>query len=591
MTNPVDNPLVPEELPMERELILIAKREAELRVSREGVTSTTGDVLPLTSLLEIEEATIEPLFGDTEERLQKEAESLASETGEEAPDLSVFYRVQAADDRLDELASRLSGQEMIEAAYVKPAVALAVMAGEVAEEAVEEEAIEFGEILNDLMPAEAEAPPATPNFTNRQGYLNRAPEGIDANYAWTRPGGRGRGVGIIDIEGAWRFDHEDLRQNQGGVIGGTPTNDRSWRNHGTAVIGEFGADRNSFGCTGIAPDALTRAVSFFGGLGTAGAIRHAANSSRPGDIILIELQRGGPRRRYLPLEFWPDDFAAIRYAVTKGVIIVEAGGNGGENLDHPDYNNRPNGFPSSWKNPFNPANPSSGAVMVGAGNPPAGIHGRNRHPRTGEIYVDRARCGFSNYGKRIDVQGWGWEVTTTGYGDLQGGSSENMWYTDEFSGTSSASPIVVGALACVQGVLRAHGRIPLSPARARHLLRITGSPQQDAPGRPRTQRIGNRPNLRQMIPHALHNREWIGVQFYGKIPAGKTYRWFTWRWPAHWHVVWTVVPMTPKRGGPQIKWEVQVERASDDHITYWISISNLSSEEVNIEARYAVLGW
>ena len=59
----------------------------------------------------------------------------------------------------------------------------------------------------------------------------------------TRPGGRGDGVRIIDIEGEWHFSHEDLPQNQGGVVGGTPTADPGWRNHGTAVVGEFGGDR------------------------------------------------------------------------------------------------------------------------------------------------------------------------------------------------------------------------------------------------------------------------------------------------------------------------------------------------------------
>lgn len=564
---------------MERELIVITKPEAGLRATREQVTSVTGEnITPLVNLLNLENAALEPLFGVSEERLQQEATSLASTTGERVPDLSNHYRVRAGDEQLDELATRLSGLEFVAAAYVKPAAQLAVML----EEAVEQE--ESVEALNDMMPASSEAPPVTANYTSRQGYLNSAPEGIDAHYAWTLSGGRGRGVGIIDIEGAWRFDHEDLGQNQGGLIGGRPSTDLGWRNHGTAVIGEFGADVNSFGCTGIAPDANVRGVSIFGGLGSAGAIRQAANSSKPGDIILIELQRTGPRNRYLPLEFWPDDFAAIRYATVKGVIVVEAAGNGGENLDNPFYNNRPNGFPNSWKNPFNPVNPSSGAVMVGAGAPPPGTHGRNHGP-------DRSRLSFSNYGARLDVQGWGREVTTCGYGDLQGGNSENLWYTDRFSGTSSASPIVVGALACVQGVLRARRRIPLSPARARQLLRSTGSPQQNAPGRPRNQRIGNRPNLRQLISAALYTREWEGVQFYGTIPAGQTRRWFTYRWPAHWHVVWTVVPMTPNPGNPQIKWEVQVERASDEHITYWISITNVSTAEVNIEARYAVLGW
>jgi hypothetical protein len=107
----------------------------------------------------------------------------------------------------------------------------------------------------------------------------------------------------------------------------------------------------------------------------------------------------------------------------------------------------------------------------------------------------------------VDAQGWGWEVTSSGYGDLQGGSDANRWYTDVFSGTSSASPIVLGALACTQGVLKAEGMPLMSSERARQLLRSTGSPQQSATDRPATQRIGNRPNLRQLIPAAL--RQWI----------------------------------------------------------------------------------
>ena len=58
-------------------------------------------------------------------------------------------------------------------------------------------------------------------------------------------------------------------------------------------------------------------------------------------------------------------------------------------------------------------------------------------------------------------------MTTCGYGDLQGGSNEDFWYTDQFNGTSSASPVVVGALGCVQGALRAAQAAPLSPQTAR----------------------------------------------------------------------------------------------------------------------------
>jgi hypothetical protein len=45
---------------------------------------------------------------------------------------------------------------------------------------------------------------------SNQGYLNPAPEGIDARYGWGFPGGDGAGVNIVDMEQGWKLDHEDL---------------------------------------------------------------------------------------------------------------------------------------------------------------------------------------------------------------------------------------------------------------------------------------------------------------------------------------------------------------------------------------------
>lgn len=398
------------------------------------------------------------------------------------PALASFNSVSAPDAELDELAERFGGLDEVEAVYIKPP----------AEPAVAEE------ILNDMPPDAGDPPASTPDFSPRQIYLNASPAGIDARYAWLFRGGRGAGVKIIDCEWGWRFGHEDLQSNQGGVVVGTPHSDD---NHGTAVLGEYSGDRNGFGVIGICSDARASAASF-NGMNTATVIQQAANLLSAGDILLLEIHRAGPdasgsgQDGYIAVEWWPDDYAAIRYAVSRGVIVVEAAGNGARDLDAALYNTRPSGFPVSWRNPFNPANPTSGAVVVGAGAPPPGTHGRDHGP-------DRSRLGFSNFGRRVDAQGWGREVTTTGYGDLQGGGNRDLWYTDQFSGTSSASPIVVGALGCLQGILRARGRPLLTPASARSLLRSTGSPQQDAPSRPRTQRIGNRPNLRQLIPAVL----------------------------------------------------------------------------------------
>ena len=487
-----------------RELVVIAKPDIGLRARRDGIASASGaDISRLSQLLAAEGATMTPLFGLSEDRMQERAASVASEDSEGLTGLATFYHIDAPDDRLDDMAESLQQLEEVEAAYVKPPSALPVTT---------EEAIEA---VNDMFASSDEPPITTQSFTPSQVYLNAAPAGIDSAYAWGQPGGRGAGVKIIDCEWGWQFTHEDLSANSMGVVVGsslsydsnpsTNTDNNRAVNHGTAVVGVVGGDRNTYGITGICPDANVGAASFVG-KPSAQTIREAADKLRAGDIILLEIHRAGPRfnfqgrddqQGYIAIEWWPDDFAAIRYAVTKGIIVVEAAGNGRQNLDDALYHTRGPGFPASWRNPFNPANPSSGAVVVGAGAPPPGTHGRNNGP-------DRSRLGFSNHGRRVDCQGWGREVTTTGYGNLQGGSNTNEWYTETFGGTSSASPIVVGALGCIQGILRAQGGTLLTPAAAINLLRSTGSPQQDAPGMPSTQRIGNRPNLRQAIPAVAH---------------------------------------------------------------------------------------
>jgi len=440
----------------------------------------------IASILQRNNASIRPLFaaGPQAAPIRGGVRDLAGPSPPAAASARIYHRVVAEDSRLDQIASALREIKAIEAAYVKPRTQPAV---------------------NTMQATGAPTLPGqTPDFSARQDYLQAAPSGIDAHFAWTSPGGKGAGVKIIDVEGAWRLTHEDLQTNKLGLLGGTQSTDIGWRNHGTAVIGVFSATANTFGVTGICADAQVGVVAIFGNGRTSSlAIREAADQLNAGDILLIELHRPGPRHAYadrddqegyIAVEWWPDDFDAIQYAVRRGVIVVEAGGNGAQNLDDALYDSPDAGFPADWQNPFRRLNSDSGAILVGAGAPPPNTHGRDWGP-------DRSRLDFSNYGSAIDVQGWGREVTTCGYGDLQS-SSEDAWYTDQFAGTSSASPVVVGALGCVQGVRRASGSALLTPIGARALLRSTGSPQQAAPGRPMTQRIGNRPDLRQLLAPA-----------------------------------------------------------------------------------------
>lgn len=80
-----------------------------------------------------------------------------------------------------------------------------------------------------------------------------------------------------------------------------------------------------------------------------------------------------------------------------------------------------------------------------------------------------------------------------------------------------------------------------------------------------------------------------GTQFFGTLAANQTQRWFTFGWPASWHVAWSFMPITICSGAPQITWTVQVERADAGNVTYWLRVTNLTNRTVRFEGRYDVL--
>ena len=318
-------------------------------------------------------------------------------------------------------------------------------------------------------------PIRTPPYERLQGYLGPAPAGIGAAAAWSAPGGRGDGVWFADVEGGWNDKHEDLAGDRVRAIGRRMPG-RYWEAHGTAVLGEVVARDNELGMYGIAPAVPRVVTSSIADVSSATAIDLAQAELRPGDVLLIELHSKGPRGRFLPLEFWDDVFDAIRIATARGVVVIEAAGNGGEDLDHETYRGK-----------LDRAGRDSGAIMVGAGAP--AVKG----------WVDRSRLDFSNHGSRVDVQGWGRMVATLDYGDLQGCDATGRKYTNTFAGTSSASPIVAGAAILLEGIARTERGRPLSPTELRRLLTETGSPQTDGPHGPATEHIGPRPDVAKAL--------------------------------------------------------------------------------------------
>jgi len=161
------------------------------------------------------------------------------------------------------------------------------------------------------------------------------------------------------------------------------------------------------------------------------------------------MQARGPGGDFAPAEVFSIVWQIVRMGSDRGVTIVAAAGNGNQNLDSAPYAEY-----RGWGD--------SGAIIVGAGTSST-AHGK---------------LGFSTYGSRVNVQGWGQDVFTTGYGHFAVvGGDRDQSYTDLFSGTSSASPFIAGLAASLQGIHKAATGQPMEPEELRQLLIDTGRPQ------------------------------------------------------------------------------------------------------------------
>ncbi len=305
-------------------------------------------------------------------------------------------------------------------------------------------------------------PPKTPDFTGRQGYRTAAPLGISEAAARVLLGGRGLGVQVTDMESSWFVGHEDLSKLTNAAWIGTPSPGGAYYNHGTAVVGEICGDRNGYGITGIVDQVGLRVSPWK--VGVANAISKAIAVSKKGDLILLEVHYR-TSKGFVPAEYYSSNFNVIKTATSKGIHVVEAAGNGNNNLDDT----------TKFGRLFDLTYRDSGAIMAGATN----------GSRT-------ARAGFSNYGKRITANGWGYSVTTTGYGKLFFPNlDKRQTYTATFNGTSSASPIVTGAVAALAGAVAYQNDRILTVNEVRSLLRKYGTPC--------TGTIGLRPDLKKLL--------------------------------------------------------------------------------------------
>jgi hypothetical protein len=105
------------------ELIVMTHPEAAFRASAGRLESAAGaDVGSVEKILRRHGASLHPLFGPTEERIMARSGRFAEAAAGPLEDLSIFYRVEGPQARLEDMRASLAASELVVAAYIKPAV-------------------------------------------------------------------------------------------------------------------------------------------------------------------------------------------------------------------------------------------------------------------------------------------------------------------------------------------------------------------------------------------------------------------------------------------------------------------------------------
>jgi subtilisin family serine protease len=222
--------------------------------------------------------------------------------------------------------------------------------------------------------------------------------------------------------------------------------------HGTHVSGIIGAARNNgVGIDGVADNVRIMAVKVVPDgderdKDVALGIRYAVDNGAR--IINMSFGKG-----FSPNKVWVDD--AIKYAESKGVLLVHAAGNDASDNDQIDN------FPTAHMNDHTRA---SNFITVGA---------------SGSGRQSAKVANFSNYGRReVDLFAPGVQIYSTVPGGNTYGSA---------SGTSMAAPVVTGVAALVLSYYP-----DLTPQQLKTVLEKTAVPMRDS--------LVNKPGTEEKVP-------------------------------------------------------------------------------------------
>ncbi len=421
----------------------ISAKEAESSVSEDqeiAVTSVSED----TVLSEGEFSVLSAEQLETAEVLKEELKKLENLTaGEDYEENGAFFSADSEEEakavaeqynaELKSFTEGVATIEFREGQKVEEALSEVVDAAEIVTEAVETAGIEVSDIPDTpvypdaicrIVEADAESLETAICAAGANQWFHES-VGSDLARKW---GHTGSGINVAVLDTGIDYSHPELRANvmaRDYVVGGSG---RDTQGHGTHVAGIIAATGAAGRALGIAPKAKIYSVrvavgSSFNSSQLLAGLNHIYNNYRSGSnkVRIVNMSVATE-----------SNVTEIKNAINKltdeGMICVAAAGN-----DEYDTEKTPE-YPAAYDN----------VISVGA------------YDKKNNL------CDFSNYGSKVDLAAPGGDILST--------YPTDTWGT--MSGTSQATPIVVGALALL---LEKEGKDSYNVTSARTKLQSTAN--------------------------------------------------------------------------------------------------------------------
>ncbi|MFP3996392.1 S8 family serine peptidase [Pseudomonas capeferrum] len=321
----------------------------------------------------------------------------------------------------------------------------------------------------------------TPDFEALQRYLSEpdsSAKGLNIRNAW-QAGVQGRGIRVHFSDGGLYANHEDLRGNPRLKV--IPPTVDSEPDHGTASVGVLLAHDNGLGMTGIchAAELFLYDNRAYDARGYSQTLKKLLAYARAGDIVGVNRQTANVNvlGTFLPSLHDRTWWDVTRSLTERGVVVLNAACNGTSVSDHNARTTQGYGVDlEQWR--YFDDHGEADAILVGA------CHSWDGKPHQ-----------YSNYNYRYRMlNGWGDSVATLGYGALQDKNGHDRDYTSTYGGTSSATPMVTGALALIQSYAIEQHHLYLNADQMHLLVMQSGYRDATLPDASRLP-MGARPNV------------------------------------------------------------------------------------------------